>query len=125
MKTGFSLLYTFYKVVVPVNRIKELRQQRGMKQADLAQLLNVTHVSVSRYETGDRSLDAPTICALCDVFGCTADYLLGRSSRPSPALTEEEAQLLAAYAAATAEIRAIVDHALGPYKEEKESDRLA
>lgn len=108
-----------------MNRIKELRQQRGMKQADLARQLNVTHVSVSRYETGDRSLDAPTICALCDIFGCTADYLLGRSSRPAPALTEEEAQLLASYAAATPEIRAIVDHALAPYKEEKEADRLA
>ena len=119
------MLYTFYKVVVMVNKIRELREARGMRQEDLAQLLNVTRVSVSRYETGSHGLDAPTICRLCEIFGCTADYLLGRSSRPAPALTEAEAQLLAAYAAATPEIRAIVDHALAPYREEKEADRLA
>lgn len=114
MKTGFSLLYTFYKVVVPVNRIKELRQQRGMKQADLAQLLNVTHVSVSRYETGDRSLDAPTICALCDIFGCTADYLLGRSILPAAELTEEEAAILLAWRVAPDNIRAGIRALLAP-----------
>lgn len=114
MKTGFSLLYTFYKVVVPVNRIKELRQQRGMKQADLAQLLNVTHVSVSRYETGDRSLDAPTICALCDIFGCTADYLLGRSILPAAELTEEEAAILLAWRDASPQIREAISVLLRP-----------
>ena len=116
MKTGISMLYTFTKVVVMVNRIKDLRQQRGMDQKDLARELNCSQVSVSRYESGDRGLDVATICALCDIFGCTADYLLGRSLRPEPALTEEEARLLAAWANATPEIRAIVDAALAPYR---------
>lgn len=108
-----------------VNRIKDLRSACGLSQAELGNMLNCTDVTVSRYESGKRELTPPTICALCDIFGCTSDYLLGRSSRPAPALTEAEAQLLASYAAATAEIRAIVDHALAPYNEEKEADRLA
>ena len=63
-------------------------------------------------------MDSETICRLCDVFGCTADYLLGRSSRPEPELTPEEEQLLSAWNAAPAEIRAIVDTALAPYKKD-------
>ena len=85
-----------------------------MKQTDLAQLLNVTRVSVSRYETGDRSLDAPTICALCDIFGCTADYLLGRSILPAAELTEEEAAILLAWRVAPDNIRAGIRALLAP-----------
>lgn len=114
LKKRFSLLYTFDKVVVSVNRIRELRQQRGMKQTDLARQLNVTRVSVSRYETGDRSLDAPTICALCDIFGCTADYLLGRSILPAAELTEEEAAILLAWRVAPDNIRAGIRALLAP-----------
>ena len=108
-----------------MNRIKELRMQHGLKQSDLARELHIARTAISKYENGQLDFGLNTICALCDIFGCTADYLLGRSSRPAPALTEAEAQLLAAYAAATPEIRAIVDHALTPYKEETEADRLA
>lgn len=114
LKKWFPLLYTFDKVVDNMNRIKELRTQRGMKQADLAQLLNVTRVSVSRYETGDRSLDAPTICALCDIFGCTADYLLGRSILPAAELTEEEAVILLAWREASPQIREAIAVLLRP-----------
>ena len=119
------MLYTFYKVVVIVNRIREMRQARGMKQSDLARLLAIAPTAVSKYELGQLDISSATIHALCDVFGCTADYLLGRSTRPEPSLTEEEAQLLAAYANATPEIRRNVDFALAPYKEEREVDRLA
>jgi len=96
-----------------------------MTQPDLARQLSCTAMTVSRYERGEADPDVATICKLCDIFGCTADYLLGRSTRPEPALTEEEAQLLAAYANATPEIRRNVDFALAPYKEEREVDRLA
>ena len=62
-----------------MNRIRDLRLQKGWKQADLAKRINTTQQSVARYETGERGIDADTICQLCEVFGCTADYLLGRT----------------------------------------------
>ena len=89
-----------------------------MKQRDLAEMLRCTPVSVSRYETGERDPDVETICRLCDIFGCTADYLLGRSSRPDPDLSPEEERLLAAYANASDEIRENIDHMLERYKKD-------
>ena len=101
-----------------MNRIKDLRLSAHMKQRDLAELLKCTPVSVSRYETGERDPDIETILRLCDIFGCTADYLLGRSTRPDPELSPEEEQLLAAYANASDEIRENIDHMLERYKKD-------
>lgn len=99
-----------------MNRIRELREQRGWRQEDLAALMHTRYQTVGRYERGDRGIDAETICQLCDIFGCTADYLLGRSSSPAPVIAEEDAAVLDAYHAAPDEIRAIVNTALDPYK---------
>lgn len=108
-----------------MNRLKDLRARKGISQSELGAILGVTANAISNYEVGIRGLDAETICRLCDVFGCTADYLLGRSARPDPALTPEEEQLLAAWTEAPAEIRAIVDTALAPYKKDAASSETA
>lgn len=89
-----------------------------MKQTELASLLACARTAVSKYELGQLDVSSTTICRLCDIFGCTADYLLGRSDRPDPELTPEEEHLLAAWASAPDEIRAIIDAALAPYKKD-------
>ena len=111
------MLYTFGKVVIMVNRIKQLRLEAGMEQKDLAQRLSCSQVSVSRYESGGRGLDVPTICTLCDIFGVTADYLLCRSDSRLPVVTESDAALLRAYHAASLRDRTLVDQILEAYAE--------
>lgn len=91
-----------------MNRIRELRKNRGWLQADLAATLNTAQQTVARYETEQRQLDPETIHKLCDIFGCTADYLLGRSEQPAPDLTDEEARLIAAFREADEDARALV-----------------
>lgn len=98
-----------------MNRIRELREQRGWRQEDLAALIHKNRQSVGNYETGTRGLDVETICQLCDIFGCTADYLLCRSQTPTADLTPEEERLLVAWRKAPDEIRAIIGTALAPY----------
>ena len=95
-----------------MNRIRELREAAGMYQDELGARLNVGKGAISRYELEKRQLDPPTICALCDIFGCTADYLLCRSDSRFPELTDEQARLLSAYAAADKRDRAYIDHLL-------------
>lgn len=111
-------MYTFNKVVILLNRIKELRLLRSMRQPDLADLLNCTAMTVSRYERGEADPDIATIHRLCDIFGCTSDYLLGRSPVPSPDLDPQEEAMILAWRRATPEIRAIVETALAPYRED-------
>lgn len=98
-----------------MNRIKDLRTERGMSQAQLGAVLGCAGQSVSRFEREDHQLDPGLIGALCDYFGCTADYLLGRSASPLPVITDADARVLAAYHAASLRDRTLVDQILEPY----------
>lgn len=106
-------------MVMSVNRIGELRKEYEMKQFVLAELLKVSQQTVSRYEKGERDLGTDDIRRLCEIFHVSADYLLGFSSRRTPEISPEDAELLSAYHAAPEEIRDIVDGALARYKGEK------
>ena len=97
-----------------MNRIRELRQARGWTQAQLGARVGMVKTTISGYEKGDHQIDPAMIFKLCDLFGCTADYLLGRSESPLPVLSDEDAQLLAAYHAAPDHVRAAIDTLLQP-----------
>lgn len=107
-----------------MNRIRYLREQADLTQAELAAKMNCTGMTISRYETEKRELDPATINALCDVFGCTSDYLLCRSSTPVAAVSDEDAALLAAYHAADDRARAVVDLTLEPYKKDGQPEMI-
>lgn len=57
-------------------RIAQLRQDRGFKQADLADLLHISASAVGMYEQGRRLPSLNTVISLCQIFDVTADYLL-------------------------------------------------
>lgn len=119
--TGW-MLYSFHEEGGFVNRIKELRTEKGLKQGDLAVLLNVTKATVSKYELGQRDIGSETIGRLCEIFGCTADYLLGLSDLQRPELSDAETSILLAYRKADEHVRDLVRLALQPYWEEEQSE---
>ncbi|WP_212953462.1 helix-turn-helix domain-containing protein [Shouchella tritolerans] len=85
--------------IVP-ERLRALRKERQLTQEQLGELINVTKVSISGYENGNRTPDTDTLRRLADVFGVSTDYLLGRSKEKNGSffydneLTHKEAQLL-------------------------------
>ena len=116
-------MYNFLVVMV-MNRLKELREAREMKQLELAGLLKVTRQAVSRYENGDRDMSPETIARICAVFNCSSDYLLGLSSQLRPEISDDDAALLSAYRRAPDSVRAGIDALLEPYKAKKEAEGL-
>ena len=60
------------------NFIARLRKENNMSQEDLGKLLGVTKVSVSGYENGTRIPSLDVLQGILDIFGVSADYLLGR-----------------------------------------------
>lgn len=96
-----------------MNRIKELRQAAGWTQSQLGEKIGAVKSTVSEYESEKHQLDPALICALCDIFGCTADYLLCRSDTSVPSVTPEQARLLKAYKDASDRDKGLVDHILG------------
>ena len=62
-------------------RIREMRQQRRMTLAQVAQQLGVREATVQRYESGGiKNIKDSTVEALAALFGCTPEYLYGRES---------------------------------------------
>lgn len=60
--------------------IAELRKDNGLKQKQLAEILNVSPGTVSNYENGAYYPDIEKIIQLADLFHVTTDYLLGRTA---------------------------------------------
>ena len=56
-----------------------MREQKKLNQTELANLLEVSNGSISKWERGDRQPDYETLERIADIFNVTIDYLLGRS----------------------------------------------
>ena len=69
------------------SRIKELRKQKGLTQQQLGNLINVTKVSISCYEKGNRTPNLETFIDLVNVLDTNPNYLLGRDVK---VVAEEE-----------------------------------
>ena len=104
-----------------MNNLKEIRLAKGWSQEQLGKILSCADVTISRYETGKHRMDDEIINKLCNIFNCTADYLLGRKATGNIILTPEEENIILALRRADNRSIEMVNVALAPFKEEKSS----
>lgn len=64
-----------------MNRIRDLREDRDLRQIDVANVTGIDQQTLSNYETGKTSPDSYAIIKLAEFFGVTCDYLLGVTDR--------------------------------------------
>lgn len=60
-------------------RLKSLRKEKRLLQAEMAELLGITPQHYQRVESGKINIPTLTLCTLADYFEVSTDYLLGRS----------------------------------------------
>lgn len=60
-------------------RIKELRRERGITQAQLAQDLNLKQNTYSQYENGRRNIPIDLLVKLAEYYDVSIEYLLNLS----------------------------------------------
>ncbi len=58
-------------------RIRDLREDRDLKQKDMASYLNCSQVCYSHYETGKRDIPTAVLIQLAKFYDTSVDYLLG------------------------------------------------
>ena len=63
-----------------MNKYRQLRKERNLSQANLAERLGVSQTAVSQWETDKNYPDINTIKQLADIYSVTTDYLLGVDS---------------------------------------------
>lgn len=59
------------------DRLRELREDRDLKQADIAEILKTTQQVYSRYEKGINQIPLHHLITLCKFYKVSADYILG------------------------------------------------
>lgn len=62
------------------DRLKELREEKELKQAELANLFNISPSTIGMYEQNRRTPDFALLNSIADYFGVSVDYLLGRTN---------------------------------------------
>ena len=107
------------------DRLKILREKRGMSQQHLADELGISRSAVGNYELGSREPDLETLELIADYFNVDMDYLIGKSAiekripilewndnKPmpvpilqNPTLSKEAEEFLSLYEAAPQEVR--------------------
>ena len=65
-------------------RIKNLREDLDLSQANIADYLGCSQVAYSYYEIGRRNLPIDLLCKLADFYNCSTDYLLCRTDKKTP-----------------------------------------
>ncbi|MDO5377751.1 MAG: helix-turn-helix transcriptional regulator [Clostridia bacterium] len=65
-------------------RIRELREDHDLTQAELARRLGMKQPQYFRYEQGYRDLPTDILIRLADLYHTSTDYILGRTDNPSP-----------------------------------------
>lgn len=62
-----------------MNRIKQLREEFNLTQQELADKINGAKSTIAMYENESRKPSMEVLISLSDIFGCTIDYLLGKT----------------------------------------------
>lgn len=62
-----------------LKRMRDLREDHDKTQREIAELLGTSQTMYARYERGANELPIRHLLKLCDYYGVSADFFLGRS----------------------------------------------
>ena len=77
----------FLIILIPVidmehyPRIRDLREDHDLTQAQVGQAINEPQRTYAYYESGQRMVPPHVLCALADFYQVSVDYILGRRER--------------------------------------------
>lgn len=69
-------------MILYFQRLRDLREDKDMKQSDIAQILKIQQTVYSRYERGFQNIPLEHLIKLADYYNVSTDYLLGRTNNP-------------------------------------------
>lgn len=63
-------------------RLRDLREDKDLKQVQVASLLGIQQTVYSRYERGYQTIPVEHLLVLADLYNVSTDYILGRTNDP-------------------------------------------
>ena len=62
-------------------RLRDLREDKDLRQEDIANLLGTTQQQYSKYETGAQQIPVRHVVTLADFYKTSTDYILGKINK--------------------------------------------
>lgn len=78
---------------IMAQRIRDLRKERGLTQAQLAEKIHLKETAIRSYENGLREPTCRAMVAMEDYFGVTGKYLCGDTDEQSPRLNAKNSSI--------------------------------
>lgn len=70
--------------ILKYGRIRDIRNDRGLTQERVAELLHVSQNTYSQYEIGTTRFPLDAVVKLAEFYGVSIDYLVGLTDEPAP-----------------------------------------
>lgn len=67
-----------------IDRLKEIREDKDLKQSEVANAIGIKQQQYSEYEIGKRLIPINYLSKLADFYGTSIDYLLQRTDERTP-----------------------------------------
>ena len=67
-----------------LRRLRDLREDADYTQEQIAQKLNISQRTYSRYENEERAIPLSALCYLADFYSTSVDFLIGRTDVKTP-----------------------------------------
>ena len=64
-----------------MNRLKDLREDNDLKQAEIAKILNISQTNYSKYELEKINIPIDTLKKLAIFYNTSLDYILGLTNK--------------------------------------------
>ena len=77
-----------------MNRLRELRLLLGWNMKQAAKEIGMPYTTYISYEKEDREMNSEVLVKFADFFGCSVDYLIGKSDSPERDEPDELADVL-------------------------------
>ena len=66
------------------HRLRDLREDAGLTQTQVAKYLGMSQTGYSKYETGENDIPTQVLIRLAQLYRTSTDYLLGLRDRRAP-----------------------------------------
>lgn len=80
-------------IFMAYEHLRALREDRDVKQRQLAELLHVHQTTYSEYELGKTNIPPASLCILADFYQTSVDYLLDRTDVTQPYPNKRQGEL--------------------------------
>lgn len=69
---------------VVMNRIRDLRENKNLSQAEIAKVIKTSQQHYSKIESGKADIYGEKLKLLAEFYNVSVDYILGLSDEPKP-----------------------------------------